>query len=239
MKPERPAMASTLLLSALLRVTADGPSVSVTHCNPAVTPVKYLKMSNGGPISSPSCPASWDLHEVEFFDQNGNQIFATADTTTGSSQFGNYGPSNALDGDFSSFWAGGHDDGLGCGCWSDEKIDVQAIDFTLSDLEESYLSRIEVYQGHNEWAMTKLRLKCAGADGVYRLAVLELDASLNHTSITCNASGCASKLDTTEQWHCGQQWTTTKAPGHDASSSDQAACGALILFSCLLLLWAR
>jgi hypothetical protein len=37
--------------------------------------VKYLKMSNGGPISSPSCSASWDLHEVEFFDQHGNQIF--------------------------------------------------------------------------------------------------------------------------------------------------------------------
>ena len=37
--------------------------------------MKYLKMSNGGPISSPSCSASWDLHEVEFFDQHGNQIF--------------------------------------------------------------------------------------------------------------------------------------------------------------------
>ncbi|CAL1171008.1 unnamed protein product [Cladocopium goreaui] len=167
MKPERPAMASTLLLSALLRVTADGPSLTI--CNPAVTPVKYLKMSNGGPISSPSCSASWDLHEVEFFDQHGNQIFATADTTTGSSWRGTALPSNTLDGDLSSYWAGDHDHGLSCSCWSDEKMDVQAIDFTLP--EESYLSRIEVYQGHNEWTMLQLRLKCAGANGVYGSAM--------------------------------------------------------------------
>ncbi|CAL1171006.1 unnamed protein product [Cladocopium goreaui] len=229
MKPERPAMASTLLLSALLRVTADGPSLTI--CNPAVTPVKYLKMSNGGPISSPSCSASWDLHEVEFFDQHGNQIFATADTTTGSSWRGTALPSNTLDGDLSSYWAGDHDHGLSCSCWSDEKMDVQAIDFTLP--EESYLSRIEVYQGHNEFTMLQLRLKCAGASGVYGSA-LELNASLDHTSITCNASGCASELNTTEQWYCGQQW-------NDASTSHYPnACGALSAVCCLLLLvWAR
>ena len=50
--------------------------------------MKYLKMSNGGPISSPACTASWDLHEVEFFDQNGNQISVPWRNPEGSLGFG-------------------------------------------------------------------------------------------------------------------------------------------------------
>eukprot|EP00438_Fugacium_kawagutii_P013145 Skav233649 [mRNA] locus=scaffold2779:797112:803334:- [translate_table: standard] len=113
---------------------------------------------------------------------------------------------------------------MSCTCWDDTKIDQQAIDFELPS--ETQISRIEVWQGLNEWAMPALRLHCAGADGSYD-TVLEVNVSLYHTVITCSNAGCTVTKNPPEEFYCGEQRTTTQAA---SAGSSPIGCWRSMLF---------
>lgn len=96
--------------------------------------------------------------------------------------------SNVVDGDKSTYWAGNDEHGLSCSCWNSSKINKQAIQFVLP---ETYISRIEVYQGNNARSMGHFRVHCAGAGGNYRTDdVLEVHGSLDQTTLTFSDAGC-------------------------------------------------
>lgn len=160
--------------------------VAVIGCNPYLHPTRFIQISNGGATSVESCTASWDLHEVEFYDRNGNKLVVTAHSITETTE--PHVASNVVDGDKSTYWAGNDEHGLSCSCWNSSKINKQAIQFVLP---ETYISRIEVYQGNNARSMGHFRVHCAGAGGNYRTDdVLEVHGSLDQTTLTFSDAGC-------------------------------------------------
>lgn len=42
-------------------------------CNPFLEATQYLRIGNGNGILSTQCGASWDVHEVEVYDENGRK----------------------------------------------------------------------------------------------------------------------------------------------------------------------
>lgn len=174
------------MLAAMLSWPVMSAPVEVIGCNPYLHTTRFIQISNGGATSVESCTASWDLHEVEFYDRNGNKLTAFAHAMSLSSE--THVASNVVDGDKSTYWAGNDEHGLSCSCWNSSKVDKQAIQFALP---EAYISRIEVYQGNNARSMGHFRIHCAGSGGNYRTDdVLEVHGSLDQTTITCSDAGC-------------------------------------------------
>eukprot|EP00434_Breviolum_minutum_P023978 symbB.v1.2.021162.t1/scaffold1815.1/size100239/7 len=148
-------------------ITKVEPANTTVDCNP-YDGQRYLIFGNGNGIKDTQCTASWDIHQIEFWDENGDKISpSSASTSTGTSEHGSYGPWNALDGDRSTFFAGDHDIGM-----SYKKI-----------------SKIMFLQGGsgNEWAISILRIHCGS---VYQTNPLQLQISFGETDIECGPTGC-------------------------------------------------
>eukprot|EP00434_Breviolum_minutum_P034275 symbB.v1.2.030330.t1/scaffold3406.1/size57470/2 len=194
-------------------------------CNP-YRGVKKIKLGAAGPITAPTCSNSWDLHEVTLFDSSGAKIPVTATTETGTGRPG-YGPEKAADGNVTSYWMGDFDVGLSCSCWNDTKKDQQAIDLELDTAQR--VAKIEVYQADNEWSILKMNMHCAGLDGIYGSAYLELDTSMYHTVVTCSDSGCdVQRFDSVNTWSCNTTYSSSD------TSSTAVAIGTMRLGICFI-----
>ena len=143
-----------LLASCVLPSGSDGPLVTSTStptnavsdsnpniCNPALGH-RYISIGSAGGISSSSCYASWDLHEVKAFTSSGQlTLFASSSSGSDSSHL----PGKAVDGDTSTFWAGDHDVGMSCSCWESSKKDGQILTIDLGSNQK--VTRLKLYQG--------------------------------------------------------------------------------------------
>eukprot|EP00435_Cladocopium_sp_Y103_P015485 s1989_g3.t2 len=153
---------------------------------------QYLIFGNGNGITSSSCYASWDLHEIELWDENGDQILNLGATSLTGEDSG-YEAWKAVDGTHSAFWAGDHDVGMSCSCWNSEKLDGQAIRINLPSWKRVSKIRtlvcIWLTQGGagNEWAISEIRIHCGSS---YQSNPLLSQISFGSTDIECNASGC-------------------------------------------------
>eukprot|EP00438_Fugacium_kawagutii_P001294 Skav226278 [mRNA] locus=scaffold3301:63760:64470:+ [translate_table: standard] len=175
-----------------LPTEAPTPSGSVASnitsydCNPH-NGQEYLIFGNGNGITSSNCHASWDLHEIQLWDEMGNPIqYLQAEALTGYAS--DYPASNAVDGSASSFWAGDHDIGMSCSCWDSSKKDGQSIRVYLGSRKS--ISKIRLTQGGagNTWAISNIRIHCASS---YQSNPLPLQISFGNTDIECSADGCA------------------------------------------------
>ena len=96
--------------SSSTSTTPDPASISdASVCNP-YRGYSYISIGAAGGIGSSQCTASWDLYEVEVRTSNGQVSALTAWSPTGSDS--GHPPSEAVDGDLNSFWAGDHDLGM-------------------------------------------------------------------------------------------------------------------------------
>eukprot|EP00438_Fugacium_kawagutii_P020470 Skav220765 [mRNA] locus=scaffold3169:28184:35942:+ [translate_table: standard] len=188
-----PALGDGEFLSELrTEAPVPAPTVSVASestsydCNPH-DGQEYLIFGNGNGITAESCGSSWDLHEIQIWDEMGNPIQnLQAEALTGYSS--GYPASNAVDGSTSSFWAGDHDIGMSCSCWDSSKKDGQSIRIHLGSWTK--VSKIVLTQGGagNAWAISNIRIHCASS---YQSNPLPLQISFGSTDIECSAAGCA------------------------------------------------
>ena len=222
-------------LTLVVRLRGDGPLYDNSHlCNPARGNVRYLRIGNAGPITTPECFASWDLHEVEIFSPTNQRISTTVSQFTGFAT--GYPAENAIDGDTTSFWAGDHEVGMACVCWSSEKIDKQAI--TLDMGSEVPVGAIHITQGNNIWAMETLQITCGDRFGVFDFgAPLVLNVSWEITKISCSTtSGCAVTYKSqTPDWVC--EPGTTSLPTLPPASSSQSYAGYFLLLTIYVVLF--
>eukprot|EP00439_Symbiodinium_sp_Y106_P052413 s2987_g7.t1 len=170
---------------------ASTPSpIAVSVCNP-FRGHRYLSIGAAGGISSTSCFDSWDLYEIEAFTTNGQLALSASSSVTGG-----YVPSNAVDGDTSSFWAGDHDVGMSCSCWNDSKKDGELLTIDLGSNQQ--VTQLKLHQGGigNQWAVKRVRLHCHDALPFSSALVepLEIDVSMGLTTIECNERGCTTSL---------------------------------------------
>jgi len=182
-----------LFLSSTLPASVSGPvgigpgNVTV-DCNP-YDGTRYLTFGNGNGITSGECTASWDLHEIQLWDERGERITdLTASTATGHGGL-RYIPDKAIDGDSASFFGGDHDIGMSCSCWGSHKKDGQSITLDMGSTKK--VSKIMLLQGGagNEWAVSKIRIHCSSGSSLQNYP-LPLDISFGQTDIECNAGGC-------------------------------------------------
>ena len=155
-------------------------------CNP-YDGVDYIIFGNGNGITATSCSSSWDLHEIDMWDEFGVKIaLSGAEALTG--QDSGYPASATIDGSVTSFWAGDHDIGMSCDCWDSSKKDGQSIRVNLGATFK--VSKIRLTQGGagNTWAISKIRIHCGPS---YQANPLPLDISFGTTDIECNDAGCA------------------------------------------------
>ncbi|CAE7685375.1 ACP5 [Symbiodinium necroappetens] len=215
----------------------DGPLVTSTStptnvvsdsnpniCNP-FRGYRYISIGAAGGISSSSCYASWDVHEVEAFTSSG-QLTLSASSMSGSDD--GYPPSKAVDGDSGSFWAGDHDVGMSCSCWDDSKKDGQILTLDLGSNQQ--VTQLKLYQGGNgnDWAVKRVRLHCheSVAFSSALSEPLELEVSTGVTTIDCSDQGCTADLQPAYYDTCAG---TT-------SNSARVAVGVAAAFSGVLLL---
>jgi len=165
-----------------------GPGNVTVDCNP-YDGTRYLTFGNGNGITSGECTASWDLHEIQLWDERGERITdLTASTATGDGGSG-YTPDLAIDGNSATFFAGDHDIGMSCHCWESSKKDAQSITIDMGSTKK--VSKIMLLQGGagNEWAVSKIRIHCSSGSSLQNYP-LPLDISFGQTDIECNAGGC-------------------------------------------------
>jgi len=168
-------------------ITKVEPANTTVDCNP-YDGQRYLIFGNGNGIQDTQCTASWDIHQIQFWDENGDRIIPTsASTSTGTSEHGSHGPWNVLDGDVTTFFAGDHDIGMSCDCWDSSKKDGQSIQIDLGGYKK--VSKIMFLQGGsgNEWAISILRIHCGS---VYQTNPLQLQISFGETDIECGPTHC-------------------------------------------------
>ncbi|CAE7794043.1 ACP5 [Symbiodinium sp. CCMP2456] len=193
-------------------------------CNPA-RGYRYISIGAAGGISSSSCFASWDVHEVEAFTSSG-QLTLSASSMSGSDT--DYPPSKAVDGDTGSFWAGDHDVGMSCSCWDDSKKDGQILTLDLGSTQQ--VTQLKLYQGGNgnDWAVKRVRLHChmSVAFSSALSEPLELDVSTGVTTIECNDQGCTADLQPDYYDTCAG---TTSDSAHLAVGLAAAFSGILLL----------
>ena len=222
-------MLRVLLASwSVLPSGGDGPPVTSTSstappavigtCNP-FRGYRYISIGAAGGISSSSCNASWDLYEVEAF--NGRRLKMSASSITG---YYRYPPSQAVDGDTTTFWAGDHGVGMSCSCWDDSKKDGQILTLDLGSNQQ--VAQLKLYQGGsgNDWAVKRVRLHCheSLAFSSALSEPLELDVSTGVTTIDCSDQGCTTALDPA-------YYDTCKGVGAKLASGLAAVLAVLIL----------
>mmetsp|Transcript_40532 Transcript_40532/g.94748 ORF Transcript_40532/g.94748 Transcript_40532/m.94748 type:complete len:233 (+) Transcript_40532:86-784(+) len=227
-----------LLASCVLPSGGDGPLVTSTStptnavsdsnpniCNPALGH-RYISIGSAGGISSSSCYASWDLHEVEAFTSNG-QLTLSASSMSGSDD--GWPPSKAVDGDMSTFWAGDHDVGMSCSCWDDSKQDGQILTIDLGSNQQ--VTQLKLHQGGqgNDWAVKRVRLHCHESVAFSSAFVepLEIEVSAGVTTIDCSDQGCTTDLQPAYYDTCA---------GTAGESAPLAVFGLAAAFSGILLL---
>lgn len=167
-------------------VSSDWTASNVTYdCNP-YEGQEFLIFGNGNGITSGSCYASWDLHEIQLWDENGVQIQNLGAVSLTGSDNG-YEAWKAVDGTESEFWAGDHDVGMSCSCWNSGKLDGQAIRIQLPGWKK--VSKITLTQGGagNAWAISEIRIHCGTS---YQSNPLRSQISFGYTDIECNDNGC-------------------------------------------------
>lgn len=182
----------------------DGPQTSSSRpttgvCNP-FSGFRYLKLSNGGPISAAGdCQASWDVHEVMLFAADGAQIFPSVSSPTGTG--GPFGPLEAaIDNNTDTFWAGDFDVDMGCDCFKDSSIDGHALVFDMGSVTS--VMRIRLYQGYNAWSVSKIRIFCGDDAESFFLQPLSLDIPEDVADIQCTSSGCSVTDSQTPKLQC-------------------------------------
>ncbi|CAE7400082.1 ACP5 [Symbiodinium natans] len=164
--------------SSSTSTTPDPASISdASVCNP-YRGYSYISIGAAGGIGSSQCTASWDLYEVEVRTSNGQVSALTAWSPTGSDS--GHPPSEAVDGDLNSFWAGDHDLGMSCSCWDDSKKDGQLVSINLGGAQN--ITSVTIHQGGSgdQWAVKRMRLHCHDQVGYSSATVppLELDVSM-------------------------------------------------------------
>lgn len=197
-----------------------GTSNETFDCNP-YDGVNYIIFGNGNGITATSCGSSWDLHEIEMWDENGVKItLFGAESLTGSDS--GYPASQTIDGQSSTFWAGDHDIGMSCDCWDSSKKDGQSIRVSLGATNK--VSKIRLQQGGagNTWAISKIRIHCGAA---YQANPLPLDISFGTTDIECNDAGCATVSMDPGYYH------TCNAAATSFVAAAATSCAALAFLS--------
>ena len=227
-------MLRVLLATCVLPSGGDGPLVTSTSSTapPAVNGTcnlargyRYISIGAAGGISSSSCSASWDLHEVEAFTSNGRRLTMSASSITGWDS--GYPPSKAVDGDTTTFWAGDHDVGMSCSCWDDSKKDGQMLTLDLGSKQE--VTQLNLYQGGsgNDWAVKRVRLHCHDALPFSSSLdePLEIDVSAGVTFIVCSGQGCTDRSFSSVLRYLQRR---RRQAGRWPCSSPCCACTALI-----------
>lgn len=178
-------LSSTFSTSSAPVSSASTTSNITYDCNP-YEGQEFLIFGNGNGITSSSCGASWDLHEIQLWDENGDQIpNLNAYALTGADN--GFEAWKAVDGAENTFWAGDHDIGMSCSCWNSGKLDGQAIRIQLPSSKK--VSKITLMQGGagNAWAISEIRIHCGSS---LQLNPLVSQISFGYTDIECHANGC-------------------------------------------------
>lgn len=119
---------------------------------------------NGGPIVKEKCSSTWDLFEIWFGNSDG-AIDATVVASSGYNA--NYYPSNVVDGDLATFWAGNSSDGVGSG---QHCGDVTAVQWLTLDLGSTKtVTGIHVAQAlaDSSWSVDKIQYACSNDNQVW------------------------------------------------------------------------
>ncbi|CAE7642465.1 ACP5 [Symbiodinium sp. CCMP2592] len=179
---------------------------------------RYLRISNTGPVASVLCDASWDLYELEVSDVAGSLLFPVASSPTGSAI--GHPASLAVGGSLSTFWAGGHDVGLGCRCWSEAKKAAQSLLLDMRSTAQRWTTRSLVRwmaPTQTFWAGDHdVGLGCTcwhdSKKGAQAL-LLDLSTEINVSRIVVHQGGTGDQYAVSDLWlECGDGAGTFTAP---------------------------
>eukprot|EP01062_Namystynia_karyoxenos_P081774 TRINITY_DN9057_c0_g2_i1.p1 TRINITY_DN9057_c0_g2~~TRINITY_DN9057_c0_g2_i1.p1 ORF type:complete len:1474 (+),score=328.38 TRINITY_DN9057_c0_g2_i1:58-4479(+) len=119
---------------------------------------RYLRISNGGPVQTTTCSASWDIHELRVFDSTNHPVLYSVDSHAACDMSCNL---RALeDDDPSTYWAA--DPGLielGAACWVASKIGLQWITLDLGSVQA--VENVQVEQHGADYAVPSIQIECS------------------------------------------------------------------------------